>query len=106
MDVAVTGGTTPGPFTLNGLAYCDTSEGSSTGAVSLSWTNSSGVTSYRVYRDGSPIFTDLAPSQTTFLNNNIDYAGQTHSYFVRATNSAGTTDSNTVTVSVPSNICH
>jgi hypothetical protein len=96
----------PGPFTLTLEApVCD--QTAPTGpAVRLDWTLASNATNYDVYRNGavySPA--GVSVSGTTFYNNAGVVAGQTYSYFVRAKNIAGTTDSNTGTVLVPSNIC-
>jgi len=82
----------PGSFTLSGEALCDGSNPYN----HLSWTASSGVTSYDVYRNGSHYY-DLATLGTTFDNTEVT-AGTTYTYFIRATNAAGYTDSNTVTV--------
>jgi|CXWL01.1.fsa_nt_gi pimeloyl-ACP methyl ester carboxylesterase len=100
----VTTPTPPGIFTsFIGSAYCDTQPPSNTGAVQLNWA-SSGATSYEVFRDGIRLAGGI--TQASFKNNLIDLAGQTHSYFIRAHNSTTiATDSNTVAVSVPSNIC-
>src|SRR5689334_15414346 len=42
----------PGPFTLSGNAYCNTSPPVAP-AVKLTWGGASGATSYTVYRNGS-----------------------------------------------------
>jgi surface antigen/pimeloyl-ACP methyl ester carboxylesterase len=90
----------PGGFTLSAAApICD----SGSPAVALNWTAASGATSYDLYRNGvqySPGITG-----TTFYNSANLTAGQSYTYFVRARNSTGTTDSNTVSVSIPSNLC-
>src|SRR6185369_15871624 len=93
-------GSIPGPFTLsNDAPVCDTGSP----AVRLNWTGSSGATSYDLYRNGSLYFSAL--TGTTFYNSANLTAGQTFTYFVRARNSTGTRDSNTISVSIPSNIC-
>lgn len=79
----------PGNFTVSGSAYCDTTGGTSTGAVQLNWGASSTATSYDIIRDGSVIFTGV--TQLSFQNNGTNLAGQTHSYVIRAHNSSTTT---------------
>jgi len=82
----------PGAFTLSGEARLDGSNPYN----HLSWTASSEATSYDVYRDGSHYY-DLATLGTTFDNIEVTL-GTTYTYFIRATNAQGSTDSNTVTV--------
>ena len=96
------GSQAPGSFTVSGTAYCNTSPPAGA-AVQLSWSPSSGAASYTLYRNGSPYASGI--TQTSYDNNANVTAGQTYTYFVRATNSNGNTDSNTITVSVPSNVC-
>ena len=100
----VCGSSPPGNFTLSGNPYCNTTAPAGP-AVLLSWSSSSSVTNYQVYRNGSPLGSALGSSQQSFDNNANVVAGQTYSYFVRASNSNGSTDSNTVTVTVPANVC-
>src|SRR5947209_8638884 len=96
-------GSAPGSFTLsNNAPVCDTNAPIAP-AVRLNWTTSSGATSYDLFRNGSLYSAGL--TGTTFYNNANLVAGQTYTYFVRARNSAGSADSNTVTVLIPSNIC-
>lgn len=95
-------GNSPGSFTLSANAYCNTTPPVAP-AIALSWSTSSGATNYDVYRNGAL----YAPGITgTSYDNNLNVtAGQSYSYYVVAKNSTGTTQSNTVTVSVPSNVC-
>src|SRR5581483_9109679 len=65
-------------------------------AVQLSWTSSGGATSYQVYRNGSAVGSSL--SGTSFYNSTGLTSGQTYSYYVIATGSGGTTQSNTISV--------
>jgi pimeloyl-ACP methyl ester carboxylesterase len=67
--------------------------------VRLNWTASSGATSYDVYRNGSLYYSGLTGTQ--FLNTLVT-AGTTYTYYVKAKNAYGSTDSNTVTVTAPS----
>ncbi|HWW59748.1 MAG TPA: hypothetical protein VN181_00135, partial [Thermoanaerobaculia bacterium] len=94
----------PGAFTLSGNAYCNTSPPTAP-AVKLTWGGSSNATSYTVYRNGSSYSGPYGSSQLTFDNTSNVAAGQSYTYFIRAANGNGTTDSNTITVSVPSSVC-
>ena len=90
----------PGAFTLSNEApVCD----AGSPAVRLNWTASSGASSYDVYRNGSLYYSGL--TGTTFYNSANLTPGQTYTYFIRARNSAGTRDSNTISVSIPAGIC-
>ncbi len=95
----------PGSFTLSNQApVCDTTPPAGP-AVRLNWTPSSGVTTYDVYRNGV-LYSPGVPSGTLTFNNNANLtAGQTYTYFVRARNASGTTDSNTISVPISSTIC-
>jgi hypothetical protein len=88
----------PGSFTLSSQALCDSGNPYNL----LSWTPSSGVTSYAVYRNGS-LYYNLSTLGTTFENNEV-VPEQSYTYFIRATNAVGFTDSNTVTITTKS--CH
>jgi len=93
-------GSLPGSFTLTNLApVCNVGSP----AVQLNWTASTGVATYDVYRNGSLYFSGL--TGTSFNNTAGLTAGQSYTYFIRARNSTGNTDSNTISVSIPSNIC-
>ncbi len=76
-------GSPPGNFTVSGNAYCNTSTPVGP-AVLLSWTASAGAASYTVFRNGTSLSSGI--NGTTFDNNANVVAGQTYSYFVRATN--------------------
>ncbi|MBI5047873.1 MAG: fibronectin type III domain-containing protein [Deltaproteobacteria bacterium] len=96
------GGSLPGSFTLSGTAGCS----GSSPANYLSWTASSGVASYAVYRcTGSGCtptwYYNLTTLGATFTNTNV-VVGATYTYFIRATNSYGYTDSNWVTITTRS----
>ncbi len=94
----------PGAFSVNGNPYCNTTPPAAP-AVMLIWTSSSNVTTYQVFRNGSAYSSLLSASQLTFDNNANVAAGQTYSYFIRATNVNGFTDTSTIQVSVPGSIC-
>ena len=78
--------TMPGAFTL-------TATPQSTSSIALSWTASSGATSYDVYRATLKIATGLTTSSftDTGLNSNQEYC-----YSIVAVNTAGMTESNVV----------
>ena len=92
----------PATFTVSGNAYCNTTPPVAP-AVSLTWSASTGATSYQVYRNGA--FYAGGITGTSFDNNANVVAGQSYSYFIRAINANGTTDSNTISVTVPANVC-
>jgi hypothetical protein len=93
----------PGAFSLAASALCG-GQPQPSPAVDLTWTASSTVSSYQVFRDGAPASSSFAPQDNSFLSSGLT-AGQTYSFFVRASNFQGSTDSNTVSVSVPADIC-
>ena len=94
----------PGTFTLsNEPPVCDTQPPGPSPAVRLNWTTSSGATSYDVYRNGGLYSSGITGN--TFYNSANVVAGQTYSYFIRANSSSGDTDSNTISVPIPSDIC-
>lgn len=85
----------PAPV-LSASTFCSTNKA----AVHLSWTGSAGA-SYTIYRNGANI---AGPqSATTYDDTNV--AAQQYTYYIRATNSAGSSDSNSVTIAVPSDAC-
>jgi len=88
-------GTLPGSFTLN---QPSTSCNSTNPQISLSWGSSSGATSYKVYRNGA--YYANAYTSLTYNNTSV-ISGTTYTYFIRASNSAGYRDSNTVTATAP-----
>ena len=95
--------TKPGNFILSNEApICDTNypEGP---AIRLNWNSANGATSYHVYRNGN--YYIGTATDTTFYNNANVTAGQTYTYYIQARNASGSTNSNTVTVYVPSDIC-
>ncbi len=87
------------PVLTSPPAFCN----NGTPAVQLSWTSAAGATSYSVYRNGTLYASGI--TGVAFLNSANVVAGQTYTYKVRATNSQGTADSNTVSVAVPSSVC-
>ncbi|MGP8244996.1 MAG: putative Ig domain-containing protein [Bryobacteraceae bacterium] len=95
--------TPPGAFTLTAEAPVCNQMPPAGPAVRLDWTLSANASDYDVYRNGS--LSDSDVTGLTFNNEVGLVAGQTNSYFVQAKNIAGTTNSNTTTVTIPPNIC-
>ena len=83
--------TPPGPFTLTGVSECS---GENKPQIRLTWTSSEGVDFYNIYKNGS-VYEGV--NSTTFVDLEVT-TGISYSYFIRAKNSGGQTDSNTVTV--------
>jgi hypothetical protein len=69
----------------------------------LSWTASANATSYIVLRNGTALLS--LPSSTLAYDDASAIPGQTYAYFVRASNSGGNADSNTINISLPTTIC-
>jgi fibronectin type 3 domain-containing protein len=93
-------GTVPGPFNVGTAAAC----ASGAPKVTVTWSASANAASYVVERNGTPISAALpAPSQTfDDTNPPSDFP---LSYSVAASNSSGTTESNTSTITVPAGLC-
>lgn len=72
--------------------------------VSLSWSISSGATTYQVLRNGAEIG-GLVSGGNTFADNLGLVAGQTYTYAVIASGQGGTTASNTIVVTIPATVC-
>jgi|GEM_PF-684071 len=89
----------PGAFTLDGSASCDTSGPRAN--VSLSWTAASGAASYQIFRNNAPVTSTTGTSYTDTTVN----PGQSYDYKITATNSGGSSDSNTKTINVSNTIC-
>jgi fibronectin type 3 domain-containing protein len=70
----------------------------------LSWTASAGTTTYQVFRNGTALSLNL-PSTASAYDDSAVAAGQSYVYFVRATNSAGSADSNSINISLLMTIC-
>jgi hypothetical protein len=88
----------PGSFTLsNSAPIWDTALPGP--KVTLNWTASADAGGYAVYRNGSLYIAGI--SGTSFVNQSGLDAAATYTYLIRASNSEGTTDSNTITVTMP-----
>jgi len=90
----------PGAFSAAATASCD----NNAPVVHVSWSTSSGATSFVINRDGMPISGSL-PASTPFYNDNDVVAGHTYGYTVTATNDGGSTTSSPASVSISSTIC-
>jgi hypothetical protein len=92
----------PSAFTLsNDAPYWDPTAPASP-AVNLYWTASTGSPTpvYDVYRNSTLIYSN--DSMTSFLNDGTGLTpGATYTYYVIAHNSAGSTQSNTISVTMP-----
>ncbi len=94
-----TPGGSPGSFTLsNGTPVWDANIPGP--KVQLNWTDSTDAGGYAVYRNGT--LYNAAFTGTSFLNNSNLTGGNTYTYFIRASNADGQTDSNTISVTMPS----
>jgi len=67
--------------------------------ISLAWTASSGATSYTVYRNGAQLAGPFSASTTAYEDHSVLFGS--FNYFVRASDGATTTDSNTISVTAP-----
>jgi fibronectin type 3 domain-containing protein len=103
-SVTITNATCPAPApTTPALSESTTCNGTSP-ANHLSWTVSTNATSYIVFRNGAALSASL-PSSTLEYDDNAVASGQSYAYFVRAANSGGSADSNTLNISLPTTIC-
>ena len=94
----------PGNFTLVVQPYCYGSPIAS--GFLLQWTAASGVTAsnpYDIYMDGYPIIYYALQTQAWFVS---AAPNSLHSFFVRARNSCGSTDSNTASAIAPLTCLH
>jgi len=90
---------TPGSFSISSVTPSCT--GTSLRIV-VTWSASSGATSYDVYRNGSLYSSGVTGTSFTNEGSNVA-AGTTYTYFIRARNSAGTRDSSSM--SATASIC-
>jgi PKD repeat protein len=82
--------TAPGSFTLSATPECN----GTTSQIRLNWTNSSGVSSYDVYRNSTLYYSGLTGTQ--YINSGNITVGTAYSYYIIAKNSCGSTASNIV----------
>jgi hypothetical protein len=81
-------------------AVCDMSPTTPVPTISLSWSAPPYATSYQILRDGAAVATS---SGTAFAD--VVASGQNYGYTIRATNTFGSIDSNSVSVAVPATLC-
>jgi len=94
------GGGTTIPAAPSGLAV----SGTTSTSVSLSWSASSGATSYSVFRNGVSVGTSTGGTTTSYTDSGLN-ASTSYSYYVEAVNSAGSSSpSGTVTGTTASSI--
>ena len=86
-------GVPPGGLTLTVTLECS---GEGTPQIRLTWASSIGVDYYNIYKNGS-LYEGVSSNVTTFVDTAVT-TGMTYSYFIRAINSGGQTDSNSVTL--------
>ncbi|MEA2415321.1 MAG: hypothetical protein QOI58_1978 [Thermoanaerobaculia bacterium] len=99
----------PGAFTVTGNAFCynappDQPPAGRRGAIHLSWPASSGATSYDLYRNGG-LFASIPTGGSYGVDDISPGLGGHYAYYVIAKNNTGTTQSNTVDVTIPSDVC-
>jgi hypothetical protein len=71
--------------------------------VVLAWSAADGAATYTLFRNGQALGQPVPASTLTYQD--VVSPGQTYSYFVRAENNAGATDTPPVVASVPADIC-
>jgi Sporulation protein and related proteins len=96
LAITVQNSSPPGSFNLTATPECN----GSNGQIRLNWAVSNGAQSYDIYREGSLYVSNYTGTQ--FINTLVT-PGIRYSYYIRAKNSAGSTPSNTVQVTVPTN---
>ena len=84
----------PGVFTLSADALCFSGP-SPEPNITLSWTDPTGASYVQIYGDGALLADGILGNG--FATTNI-VAGQEYTYFILAVNTAGTTQSNTITI--------
>lgn len=85
--------TPPGSFNLSAIPECSTDY---LPQIRLTWTTSNGVDDYQIYKNGN-LYTGVSNTVTTYVDKNVTI-GTSYSYFIRAINSGGQTNSNTAVV--------
>jgi len=97
--------TLPGDFSLTaGTPFCDTRVPAGP-ATELNWTASTDAISYRVFRNNKAIGVNLDSNQLSFINELGLVAGESYDFKVMALNADGSTWSNTIQVTIPSDVC-
>jgi fibronectin type 3 domain-containing protein len=92
----------PAPPVLDGSAACDTT--GPRAIVNLTWSGSPTATSYRITRTPTIAGFPVDTTSSAFTDTAVQPGGS-YTYKVTAINSGGSTDSNTKTIGVSSEIC-
>jgi fibronectin type 3 domain-containing protein len=92
----------PAPPVLDGNAACDTS--GPRAVVLLTWSGSPTAASYRITRTPTTTGFPVDTTASSYNDTNVS-PGQSYDYKVTATNSGGSTDSNTKTITISNTIC-
>ncbi|HEV7428646.1 MAG TPA: hypothetical protein VGQ46_20000 [Thermoanaerobaculia bacterium] len=97
----------PAPFTITGKALCYPGDPTRVmgPAEQLDWSNARYATSYDVYKNGNFYHAIAGGGDLYSFIGFPVVGGSTNSYYVVAKNAAGTTNSNTVTFTIPADIC-
>jgi len=92
----------PAPPILDGSAACDTS--GPRAVVNLTWSGSPTATSFRITRTPTTSGFPVDTTASSYTDTNVS-PGQTYTYKITATNSGGSTDSNTKSIDISATIC-
>src|SRR5207253_6773644 len=84
----------PGLFNLSANAYCNTTAQPAAPAVKLTWSPSTGVTTYSVYRNGSYYLGPYGSTQLKIGRASSRETVKTYAYVVLAKSTSGARDSN------------
>jgi fibronectin type 3 domain-containing protein len=104
---ALTVAAAPGPFTLNGSAFCS-SRGPDRPGIRLTWNASANATYYDVFENGGAIADHLPAAQGGYTFEQSDNGmqiGQTIPYYVVAHDNTGAYKSKSVDIFIPGNVC-
>jgi fibronectin type 3 domain-containing protein len=102
VDIHITGDVcqpAPAAPVLDGSAACDTT--GPRAIVNLTWSGSPTATSFQVFRNNAQLTSTTGAAYTDTTVN----PGVTYTYKITASNSGGSTDSNTKSISVSESIC-
>jgi fibronectin type 3 domain-containing protein len=105
VDIHITGDVCqppPAAPVLDGSAACDTS--GPRAIVNLTWSGSPTATSYRITRTPTTTGFPVDTTSPAYTDTAVQ-AGASFTYKITATNSGGSTDSNTKTIAVSNEIC-
>lgn len=89
----------PGAFTIATTATCSGTQS----AINVTWTTSSGATTYDIYRNGNLYASDV--TGTSFLNTYLITAGTAYTFRMVAKNASGSTNNSNGTLSRTATAC-